>query len=371
MRAKASLIALICLLLVPAGAASAKQRIRFAAAVNYPTGSDFGPGPAPVDMVAGDFNSDGWPDLVLCDWFGSSPLLMLNRGAGKFGAAQPIAGASAIDSLAIADLNRDRRPDLVGSTGSDLVVLLGRGDGSFRVGETYETQSNAQVQAIVLDVNADRLGDIAATTPNGIQTWIGRGDGTFKKGASSAVLGLLSGLAAARFDRDRFTDLAVLDAFPLMQKVIALKGKGDGTFTETGSGTTGYGPEAVMGGDLNTDGFTDMVTADSFGFTASVLISSGLGGFRKATAYDAGNGPVSVAIADFDRDGHKDFVSSAVASNAEYVYAGNRKGRFTSAGVYAVTRNPQTPVVADFDRDGRVDIAVAGPGQLSILRNIS
>jgi hypothetical protein len=41
------------------------------------------------------------------------------------------------------------------------------------------------------------------------------------------------------------------------------------------------------------------------------------------------------------------------------------------AGRLAVTDLPQTPVVADFDRDGRPDIAVAGPGQLSVLRNIT
>ena len=87
--------------------------------------------------------------------------------------------------------------------------------------------------------------------------------------------------------------------------------------------------------------------------------------------YNGDNGPVSAAVADFDRDEKQDFVETAVASSVANVFAGNRKGHFGLAASLPTTRQPQTPVVADFDNDGRPDIAVAGPGQLSFLRNVS
>lgn len=352
-------------------ASEAETRIRFAHAVNYPTGSEWGPGPAPIGAVAGDFNRDGRTDIVICDWFGESPLLLENRGRAKFGRATPITEGHDIDSLAVADLNRDKRLDLVGSTGSEIVVLLGRGNGSFRIAGTYPTRTNAQVQAIVLDVDDDKKFDIASTTPDGVQILLGKGDGTFEEGPLNEILGLLSGLAAARLDRDRFIDLLLLDARPLGQEVIALKGLGDGRFAPRGRGAVGSGPEAVIAGDFDNDRISDVVTADSFNSTVTVLISDGRGGFTTGTMYDGDDGPVSAAVADFDRDGNLDFVETAVASSVANVFAGDGKGRFKLAASLPTTRQPQTPVVADFDNDGRPDIAVAGPGQLSLLRNVS
>jgi hypothetical protein len=60
-----------------------------------------------------------------------------------------------------------------------------------------------------------------------------------------------------------------------------------------------------------------------------------------------------------------------VAEAQLVVFAGSGGGRMLEAGRPGVTDYPQTPVIADFDRDGRLDLAVAGPEQLSVLRNIT
>jgi hypothetical protein len=352
----------------PARAASS---IAFAPAVNYPTGSDFGPFAAPVGTVAGDVDRDGDVDVVVADPFDAGPLLMRNGGDASFAAAERIPVGSGIGSLSVADFNSDRRLDLVARTGSEVLALIGDGNGGFAIADRHRASTNAQQQAIAVDTNRDRKQDIVTTTPTGIQVFLGRGDGTFAVGPLTSLLGMLSDVAVARFDTDRLPDLAILDAFPPLQRVRALRGNGDGTFTETASGGVGYGPEAVVAGDLNGDRLSDAITADSFNFTMSVLLTDGRGGFQPSVQHQAGNGPVSAALGDFDRDRDLDAAISVVGDDHVAVFANDRRGVFVEAGRPAVTDLPQTPVVADFDRDGRQDIAVAGPGQLSILRNIT
>jgi hypothetical protein len=42
-----------------------------------------------------------------------------------------------------------------------------------------------------------------------------------------------------------------------------------------------------------------------------------------------------------------------------------------AVGNYAVPFGPQNPVIADYDGDGKLDVAVASPGALSFLRNLT
>jgi hypothetical protein len=74
-------------------------------------------------------------------------------------------------------------------------------------------------------------------------------------------------------------------------------------------------------------------------------------------------------LADFNHDGHLDFAASGVAASAVTVYTGDGAGHLTAASQLPVTPFPQSPAVADFNRDGKPDLAVPGPGNMSILLN--
>jgi hypothetical protein len=51
-------------------------------------------------------------------------------------------------------------------------------------------------------------------------------------------------------------------------------GNGDGTFQAAMNYPVGYGPFSVAVGDFNGDGKPDLVSANAFGFTLSVLLNS-------------------------------------------------------------------------------------------------
>ena len=78
-------------------------------------------------------------------------------------------------------------------------------------------------------------------------------------------------------------------------------------------------PAAIASGDLNEDGFPDLVTANSEDGTISVLLNDGDGGFLPAANYLAGPVPRAVVIAKLD--GHQ--ADIVVASTDSFDFDGN------------------------------------------------
>jgi hypothetical protein len=90
-------------------------------------------------------------------------------------------------------------------------------------------------------------------------------------------------------------------------------------------------PRSVAVADLDGDTVPDLVTANIFTDTVSVLLGNGDGSFQAAAAYAAGDNPQSVAVADLDGDTVPDLVTANSASNDVSVLLGNGDGTFRPA----------------------------------------
>jgi hypothetical protein len=134
----------------------------------------------------------------------------------------------------------------------------------------------------------------------------------------------------------------------------------------------GGGPVAVATGDFNRDGKLDLVSANTFAGTISILIGNGSGAFSPASkpSYTLGTHPDAVAVGDFNNDGKLDIVvanegdSNGFGSSVS-ILLGNGDGTFQPPVSKTAGFRPVAIVVADFNGDGKLDVAIANVGVFS------
>lgn len=111
-----------------------------------------------------DSNNDGIPDLALTTSTGVE--VMLGNGDGTFGSPIDFPLTFAPSAIAVSDFNRDGKLDIAVGAGtanlSDILILLGNGDGTFQLAPGYflaDNYVNGDNIAAV-DVNGDGYPDI-------------------------------------------------------------------------------------------------------------------------------------------------------------------------------------------------------------------
>ena len=250
----------------------------------YPTGqSTTDTTRSSLGEVVGDFNGDGWPDLaVVNNYSGTSAdvAILMNDGTGKFLAPVNYALSVLATEITAADLNGDGKLDLVvplygtsTTPGTQVAVLLGNGDGTFKPEADVPLGMNNPYAAAVGDLNGDGKADLAVTIEDqttlkqGIAVAFGKGDGTFQ----TATL-VPSTLQNSTFDNPD--------------------------------------PGYVKMLDMNRDGHPDLVFTNTKFGTVGVLYNQGNGTFYDPVEYAAGHQAFDIAIADVNGDGAFDVVTT-------------------------------------------------------------
>jgi hypothetical protein len=107
-----------------------------------------------------DYNSDGWPDLLVCGETGGLHLFENEQGQG-FTDVSSILGApiKAVDA-AMVDVNHDSRPDLITLTGSVLAERLQLANGTFGKQKILKKGIKSARTLAVGDINGDNNPDI-------------------------------------------------------------------------------------------------------------------------------------------------------------------------------------------------------------------
>ena len=117
-----------------------------------------------------DYNSDGWPDLLVCGRSDTTALglhLYENDHGTDFRDVSAVLGATVLaEDAAMVDVNHDSRPDLVTLTLTQLAVRLQAADGSFSPPHVI-TSLRAGRAIAVGDVNADHNPDVYVVAGKG------------------------------------------------------------------------------------------------------------------------------------------------------------------------------------------------------------
>ena len=351
--------------------------------ISFFTATSFPQSGVGYDVVSGDFNGDGKPDLATVS--DSLVSIFLGRGDGTFNAAGNFlaGGIGLARTLAVGDFNQDGKLDLaVGNYGS-VTILIGVGDGTFSSPTDFTTPVGF-AKVAVRDVNGDGELDLVVKNdnsnppcPNGVMcvfgshpqtvsVLLGSGGGLFGPAqivASFEVYNASIAFVLGDFNGDGKLDLAVA-----WDQLSVFLGFGDGTFgpatnfSLAGAGISSWFSLGI--GDFNGDGKSDLVAGGLFGRDAIVLLGLGDGTFSPATVVDTAGGGRDLKIGDFNGDGKLDLVAINQFRNDMSIVLGVGDGTFGNSKLFAVGADPTSLVSADFNGDGYLDLAVSNSSVL-------
>jgi hypothetical protein len=363
------------------------------------------PSPA-VFVVAADFNGDGKVDVAvgMVDTETSNAAaafaMLPGDGQGHLGApVMPPQGGQGM-WLATADLNGDGKPDLVvvDSDPNDpppypgAVVYLNNGNGTFTRGQLFDRGNPTYVpfSAALADLNGDGCVDAAVPdTEAVVKIYLGNCDGTFQQALAGYETGDFGyAIQIADLDRDGHLDIVTSGIqFDIEDGVGIGEVAGNLVSVMFGDGTGHFVPGRVYRGepsmygmavgDVNGDGFPDVVTANQVSNTASVFVNDGHGGFGDPQGEMIGypipgvlNAPTSpLLFADLDGDGTQDvmlleYPIQGVNPMEITTLLNDGTGKFSppirTAGWEAENRPWSDFILADFRNTGHPDLVVIG-----------
>jgi hypothetical protein len=339
-------------------------------------------------VIAADVNADSKADLVAVSYDSANrtgrTLVMLSTGAGftapQVWSTQPFTASS---TILAGDVNGDHKADLVAitydpatNTGSTR-VMTSAGTG-FNAPQTWSDQPfDGSASVVVADVNGDRRADVVAVnydaSLNVGSTWsmlsVGGTSFSAPRQWSSQGFNGTSAILAGDVNGDGRADLIAVNYYPASNT--------GSTWVTTSSGTGFSAPQpwsdqafggtaAMLAGDVNGDGKTDLI-AVSFSTAAQsgstwVMTSTGTGfALPQQWSNLAFHGTSAILAGDVNGDGRTDLIavsySRAHGTGSTWVMTSTGTG-FNAPEMWSSDRFTGTSAIlaADVNGDGRTDL---------------
>jgi len=244
-----------------------------------------------ASVAVGDFNADGTLDLGVRSHtyvpgeydpyyytyngtYTGHLTVLTGHGDGSFAAPVTRDFSGGLFDCVVADLNRDGADDLVATQSEfgGIAVLFGDAAGQYQ--NTSTIGLNFLPAALAAgDINGDGNADLVMTR----QYWYGSnvsvlpGDGAGGFGPAVNYPGANgNSIVLGDFDHDDQPDLAILHTNS-QSSVTLLRARSDGTLGPAESLTVSLYASSLTTGDVNGDGWLDLITANPSGNNVSVL----------------------------------------------------------------------------------------------------
>src|SRR5580698_531682 len=352
----------------------------FRAAVDYysPTGADGQPSSG-FDVATGDFNGDGFTDVVVGNFSNSNDVtvgitVFLSRGDGSLQPGVNYGSGGSLAFVTVADFDKDGNLDIAAVDNADGLVQIfkGVGNGTFTTGTTISTGDIDTEKIVAVDLNGDGFPDLAVANAGGSNVGVILNDqhGGFAAQVPYPLLNFSIDVVAADVNGDGKLDLLLPESACGCLGV--LLGAGDGTFGAENDFLIGNQPYQIAVGDLNGDGIPDVaVTIDDVvsGLGVAVALGVGDGTFLAANspAYPTSlqlpvpfaSFPTSIQMLDLDGDGHMDLIYTNTGYSTVGVLYGVGDGTFHNPVEYPTGGGSVGLALADVNGDGAPDVVTA------------
>jgi len=280
----------------------------------------------------GDYDSDGYPDLVVADALGRLNRLYHNNGDGTF--------------------SRVRE----GPIAND------HGDSDAAVWADYDNDGDLDLFVTNFDPPRDYF---YRNEVNGVFTKVTQGPWVTDSGAGVSA-------AWGDYDNDGFVDLFVANSNN--QNNYLYRNNGDGTMSRINTGPVVSSDGSSHGctwSDYDGDGDVDLFVACGHGEDEQQFLNNGDGSFTRVTTghlVNSGGQGAGISCADYDNDGDLDVLVTGWGLNENRLYRNDGAVEPTFVGILGdVFANSDNAAWGDYDNDGYLDLFIVNYGQDNFL----
>ncbi len=366
---------------------------------------DFRVGDAPYTVAIGDLDGDGKPDLVVVNVASNTISVLRNTSSsgslasGSFAAKIDFVTGDLPYALNLNDLDGDGKLDIIIANRSANTISVYHNTSS--IGSITASSFNLKVDFAVGDspssiaigdLDGDGKVDIATANVNSNSISVLHNTSVLGSLTSSSFatkvdfLTALNPQTVAMGDLDGDSKIDLVSANLTTNNISVFLNTSNpgnlnaGSFATKADFITGNSPIALIIGDLDTDGKSEIATANFDSNSISILKNTstiGNASFANKVDFITGTSPQSINIGDLDGDGKPDLVVANASDNSisffRNIGIGNLSvGSFAAKIDFVAGERPTSASIGDLDGDGRPDLAVTNSGSrfVSVMRNV-
>jgi len=323
-------------------------------------------------IVAADCNRDDKADLVLLTRQPTALSVYLARG-DSFQLTWSTEIPLTPENITVADVNADKKPDILlyGKKHLGVLVLPGNGNGTFRSAQPVLDEVSFS-HLLMYDFNSDKIADVLGYDwiRNELLLYSAISPVRFTTPATFTLSSELVDMGLADVDNDRSVDLVVLQKEP--PQLLVLRVDGLGGFSDALELQLPYIPKKLLINDFNGDGWDDVVVFSETERSFYTYMNQGGSLATFVIGYAATLSPVDVADSYYAKAG----VGKLGILDEQYknltIYHHYLQSYVSSPEqTYALGLRPSAIVAFDANKNGLTDLIVAhaNSSHLSLFLN--